>query len=77
MSFPEFAQRVVLVKAPPSTPPPPPTPPPQTHTHHHHYEKMPIQICKKFHHQKYENFQIKKSDIFSYFCSETEIVGTR
>ena len=29
-----------------------------------HYENMPIQIYWKFYHQKNENFQIKKSDIF-------------
>ena len=29
-----------------------------------HYENTPIQIYWKFHHQKNENFQIKKSDIF-------------
>ena len=29
-----------------------------------HYENMPIQINRKFHLQKTENFQIKNSDIF-------------
>ena len=29
-----------------------------------HYEKTPIQIYWKFHHQNNENFQIKKSNIF-------------
>ena len=29
-----------------------------------HYENMPIQIYRKFSHQKNENFQIKISDIF-------------
>ena len=29
-----------------------------------HYENTPIQIYRKFHLQKTENFQIKKSDIF-------------
>ena len=29
-----------------------------------HYENMPIQIYRKFDHQKKENFQIKNSDIF-------------
>ena len=29
-----------------------------------HYENMPIQIYRKFHLQKLENFQIKNSDIF-------------
>ena len=33
-----------------------------------HYENTPIQIYWNFHHQKNENFQIKNSDIFSYFC---------
>ena len=29
-----------------------------------HYENKPIQIYRKFHPQKTENFQIKNSDIF-------------
>ena len=29
-----------------------------------HYENTPIQIYRKFHLQKNENFQIKNSDIF-------------
>ena len=29
-----------------------------------HYENMPIQIYRKFHPQKTENFQIKNADIF-------------
>ena len=29
-----------------------------------HYENTPIQIYRKFHFQKTENFQIKNSDIF-------------
>ena len=29
-----------------------------------HYENTPIQIYRIFYHQKNENFQIKKSDIF-------------
>ena len=29
-----------------------------------HYENKPIQVYRKFYHQKNENFQIKKSDIF-------------
>ena len=29
-----------------------------------HYENTPIQIYRKFHLQKTENFQLKKSDIF-------------
>ena len=29
-----------------------------------HYENMPIQIYWKFYNQKWENFQIKNSDIF-------------
>ena len=28
-----------------------------------HYENMPIQIYRKFYHQKNENFQIKSFDI--------------
>ena len=35
-----------------------------------HYENTPMQIYRKFHLQKIENFQIKNSDIFSYFCSK-------
>ena len=38
-----------------------------------HYENMPIQILKTFTHKhthKKNFFQIKKSDIFSYFCSK-------
>ena len=35
-----------------------------------HYENTPIQIYRKFDIQKTENFQIKDSDIFSYFCSK-------
>ena len=31
---------------------------------YNHYENIPIQIYWKFYHQKNENFQIKKSDIF-------------
>ena len=33
-----------------------------------HYENTPIQINRKFHPQKTENFQIKNSDIFLHFC---------
>ena len=33
-----------------------------------HYENTPIQIYRKFHLQKTENFQIKKLWYFSYFC---------
>ena len=33
-----------------------------------HYKNMPIQIYWKFYHKKNENFRIKNSDIFSYFC---------
>ena len=29
-----------------------------------HYENTPIQIYREFYHQKTENFQVKKSDIF-------------
>ena len=29
-----------------------------------HYENTPIQIYRKFHLKKHENFQIKNSDIF-------------
>ena len=35
-----------------------------------HYENTPIQMYRKFHLQKTEIFQIKNSDIFSYFCSK-------
>ena len=30
----------------------------------HHYENMPIQIYRKFYHQKNENFQLSNYDIF-------------
>ena len=30
----------------------------------YHYENIPIQIYRKFHYQKNENFCIKNSDIF-------------
>ena len=36
----------------------------------YHYENTPIQIYGKFHHQKTENFQIKKLWYISYFCSK-------
>ena len=29
-----------------------------------HYENTPIQMYRKFHHQKTENFQLKNLDIF-------------
>ena len=35
-----------------------------------HYENTPIQIYRKFHLQKTENFQIKNLIFFSYFCSK-------
>ena len=35
-----------------------------------HYENTPIQIYRKFHLKKLKKIQIKKSDIFSYFCSK-------
>ena len=37
--------------------------------HSTHYKNVPIQIYRKFHLQT-ENFQIKKTQIFSYFCSK-------
>ena len=40
-----------------------------------HYENMPIQIYRKFHLQKTENFQIRKL-IFFIFLLKTQIVGT-
>ena len=42
-----------------------------------HYENTLIQICRKFHLQKTENFQIKKTLIFFIFLLKTYIVGTR
>ena len=41
-----------------------------------HYENTPIQIYRKFHLQKTENFHIKIFDIFI-FLLKTYIVGTR
>ena len=38
---------------------------------------MPIQIYRKFHLQKTENFQIKNSDIFFIFHLKTQILGAR
>ena len=37
-----------------------------------HYENTPIQIYRKFHFQKTEKFQIKKSDIFHIFAQNID-----
>ena len=37
-----------------------------------HYEHTPIQIYWDFYHQKNENFQIKKSDIFHVFAQNID-----
>ena len=42
-----------------------------------HNENMSIQIYRKFHLQKTEHFQIKKTLIFFIFLLKTYIVGTR
>ena len=41
-----------------------------------HYDNTSMQYTAIIHGCKNGNFQTK-SDIFSYFCSKTEIVGTR
>ena len=37
-----------------------------------HYENMPVQIYRKFHLQKSENFQIKNSDIFHIYIQNID-----
>ena len=35
-----------------------------------HYENLPMQLTEIFLALKFDNFQLKKNDIFSYFCSK-------
>ena len=42
-----------------------------------HYENMPIQIYRKFHLQKTDNFQMQTLLIFFIFLLKTQIVVTR